>query len=108
MNDRVNPFSDLKDFSVEKNKKTKNFSNENAIIEQVASDNNFVSRSSHKNGLKDTKLQRRYTTGRNQQINIKATSTTIEKLYKIADEENIPLGEVLSRAIDAYRREKYR
>jgi hypothetical protein len=104
MNDRVNPFSDLKDFSVEKNKKEKNISNEN--VEQVASDNNFVSRINHKKEAKDSKLQRRYTTGRNQQINIKATSTTIEKLYKIADEENIPLGEVLSRAIDSYRREK--
>ena len=47
------------------------------------------------------RLQRRYTTGRNQQINVKATAETIARFYRIADEMNVPLGEVLSRALDA-------
>jgi Arc/MetJ-type ribon-helix-helix transcriptional regulator len=44
---------------------------------------------------------RRYKTGRNQQINIKATPQVIERLYKIADARRIPLGELLEQALDA-------
>lgn len=44
---------------------------------------------------------RRRTTGRNRQINIKATEETIETLYRIADEMDLPLGAVLERALEA-------
>jgi hypothetical protein len=44
---------------------------------------------------------RRYKTGRNQQINIKATPEAIERLYKMADARRVPLGELLERALDA-------
>jgi antitoxin ParD1/3/4 len=44
---------------------------------------------------------RRYKTGRNQQINIKATPQIIERLYKIADARRVPLGELLEQALDA-------
>ncbi|WP_232493687.1 hypothetical protein [Novosphingobium kaempferiae] len=44
---------------------------------------------------------RRRTTGRNQQINIKATEETITALYRIADELDLPLGAVLERALAA-------
>lgn len=49
---------------------------------------------------------RRYTTGRNQQINIKATSETIDQFYRVADQLNVPLGAVLELALDALEKEK--
>ncbi|MBK4739222.1 hypothetical protein [Noviherbaspirillum pedocola] len=45
--------------------------------------------------------QRRHTTGRNQQVNVKATAETVERFNRIADELGVPLGEVLARALDA-------
>jgi predicted component of type VI protein secretion system len=45
--------------------------------------------------------QRRYVTGRNQQVNIKAKSETIALLNQLADEMNVPLGEVLERSLSA-------
>lgn len=48
---------------------------------------------------------RRYKTGRNQQINIKATRQVIERLYKLADAKQIPLGELLEQALDALERD---
>jgi len=47
---------------------------------------------------------RRYRTGRNQQINIKATAQVIERLYKLADARHVPLGELLEQALDALER----
>jgi hypothetical protein len=49
---------------------------------------------------------RRYKTGRNQQINIKATPEVIERLYKLADERHIPLGELLEQALGALEASK--
>ncbi|MFZ2998566.1 hypothetical protein [Sphingobium sp.] len=44
---------------------------------------------------------RRHVTGRNRQINIKATEDTITELYRIADAMNLPLGAVLEQALAA-------
>lgn len=49
---------------------------------------------------------RRHVTGRNRQINIKATEDTIEELYRIADAMNLPLGAVLEQALAALDRER--
>jgi hypothetical protein len=38
---------------------------------------------------------------RNQQIDVKATSQVIKRLYKPADAKRIPLGELLEQALDA-------
>jgi hypothetical protein len=48
---------------------------------------------------------RRYVTGRNQQVNIKATADTVDQFYKAADARSLPLGEVLRLALDALERE---
>jgi hypothetical protein len=45
--------------------------------------------------------RRTYKTGRNQQINFKATAATIERFYRIADEKKLPLCETLELALDA-------
>lgn len=43
----------------------------------------------------------RHRTGRNQQLNIKATAETIERFYKLADQRRVALGELLEQALDA-------
>jgi hypothetical protein len=102
MSDRVSPFGDLNDFAPAVPKEKKPKSVEKAAIEQVAADNGFPSRQPVMPAVKPaSRQQRRYTTGRNQQINIKATAETIEKFYRIADAQGVPLGEVLARALDA-------
>jgi hypothetical protein len=45
--------------------------------------------------------QRRHTTGRNRQLNIKATQATIDRFYALADRHGWVLGEAFERAIDA-------
>jgi hypothetical protein len=102
MTDRVNPFGDLNDFAPAQPKGKGSNAVEKAIIDQVAADNGFPSRQAPKSEAEPAqRKQRRYTTGRNQQINIKATAETIARLNAIADKMNVPLGEVLARALDA-------
>ena len=47
---------------------------------------------------------RRYRTGRNTQLNIKARTEAIEAFYAIADQQGWVLGETFERAIDALER----
>jgi hypothetical protein len=47
---------------------------------------------------------RRFTTGRNQQLNLKATPQTIERFYRLADEKRLTLCETLELALDALER----
>ena len=48
---------------------------------------------------------RRYRTGRNMQLNIKARTEAIEAFYAIADQQGWVLGETFERAIDALKRD---
>lgn len=48
---------------------------------------------------------RRYRTGRNTQLNIKARADAIETFYAIADQQGWVLGETFERAIDALKRD---
>jgi len=48
---------------------------------------------------------RRYRTGRNTQLNIKARTEAIESFYAIADKQGWVLGETFERAINALKRE---
>ena len=100
---RTNPFADLSDFEA-KPATSPATPIEPAVIERVAEDHGFPSRQAARAGKPAplaSKRGRRYTTGRNQQINIKATSASIQRLYKIADARHLPLGEVLELALDA-------
>jgi hypothetical protein len=49
--------------------------------------------------------QRRYRTGRNQQLNLKVTAQDAEAFYAIADARGWVLGETFARAIAALARE---
>ena len=100
--DRVNPFGDLDDFEPAQPKERRSKPAEKAVIDQVAADNGFPSRQAVKpDAVPVPRKQRRYTTGLNQHINIKATAETIERLNAMADRMNVPLGEVLARALNA-------
>ena len=48
---------------------------------------------------------RRYRTGRNTQLNIKARTEAIDTFYAIADKQGWVLGETFERAVDALKRE---
>lgn len=101
--DRANPFGDLSDFEPQIKPPPPA-----AAIEQIAEAAGFPSRKARSaEKAPDAaappapKPRRRYTTGRNQQINVKATSETIDRLYRIADDLKQPLGAVLDLALDA-------
>lgn len=114
---RANPFSDLNDFTSDG--ATKPVPSE--AIDTIAEKSGFPSRKAEKAGASETatstaanapfpapasgsvpgRAPRRHTTGRNRQINIKATEETIEELYRLADKIGVPLGAVLDLALTA-------
>lgn len=95
MSGRVDPFATLKEPLPEfttKVRAAKPVATE--TIERIAEENNFPSRQAKAPGPPRRK-RRVYRTGRNQQFNAKATPETIERFYKLANERNVPLGELL-------------
>lgn len=110
--ERINPFADLSDFETKPAAKPVR-PVESQQIEQIAQEHGFPSRQPAKAAPSVaiaaaalSRPSRRYRTGRNQQINIKASAETIEHLYRLADAEHLPLGELLARALDAFEREQ--
>jgi hypothetical protein len=108
---RANPFSDLSDFEPQPVTRKVPV----AQIEEIAEASGFPSRKAATvkpvivepvPAAAPARAQRRYTTGRNRQINIKATDETIDTLYRIADEMNLPLGAVLEEALTALEARK--
>jgi hypothetical protein len=104
MNERVNPFAILTEAPPAFTPKVKA---EKPVpkdaIEKIAEANNFPSRQAAKPAPVRRK-QRRFRTGRDQHLGIKATAETRERFYKAADERNVQLGELLRMAIDALER----
>lgn len=117
---RANPFGDLDDFGASPTTKPVPAD----AIEKIAQSSGFPSRKAAGGGARETasetgetaspspappaRLPRRHVTGRNRQINIKATEDTIDALYRIADAMNLPLGAVLEQALAALERERSR
>lgn len=104
MSERANPFADLKiprTFST-KPKTSKPVEEQN--IARIADDNNFTSREPPKAPKTPKRKPRIHKTGRNQQFTAKVTAETISKIYKLADDRKIPLGELLRLAIEALER----
>jgi len=119
---RANPFGDLDDFGSDNGAKPV----PTETIDKIAQSSGFPSRKAGAGTTGDTakeigeaaspspapspvappvRQQRRHVTGRNRQINIKATEETISELYRIADAMNLPLGAVLERALAALHRQ---
>lgn len=113
MTGRANPFGDLGDFAAKPKAQVKPV--EPAQIEQLANAHGFPSRRAAVSPPKVEKKAsatpaptrptatavRRYTTGRNRQLNLKASEATIERFYRLADERQVALAELLELAVDA-------
>ncbi len=95
--DRVNPLEDLSDFGARPSHRRPPAE----ALDQVARENGFPTREPTQAAVSPMDGRRRRTTGRNRQINIKATAETIDHLYRLSDALQLPLGEVLERALHA-------
>jgi hypothetical protein len=106
--ERANPFADVGTLPTFEPKPRAPGPVAREQIEQIAEANNFPSRQAQPTrapAISPRKQQRRYKTGRNQQINVKATPQVIERLYKLADAKKVPLGELLRQALDALEKD---
>lgn len=120
MNERANPFGDLGDFAPTPAKPKP----DPAMIDQVAEANGFLSRQPVKQPTpeaapapavpappkqpsaveaqpKEQLPSRRRMTGRSEQVNIKTTFAAKKRLMEISVERDMPLGEILERALKA-------
>jgi hypothetical protein len=97
---RANPFSDIETLPAFEPKPKAPRPIANDQVDKIAEASGFVSRQATRPPAA-ARSGRRYKTGRNQQINIKATPQVIERLYKMADARRVPLGELLEQALDA-------
>jgi len=105
MSMRVNSFATLIDPPVFTPKPKAEKPVEKDTISRIAEENNFPSRQAPpKASAPRRRDQRRYRTGRNQHLGIKATAETIERFYKAVDERKVPSGELLRLALDALER----
>jgi hypothetical protein len=106
MSARVNPFADLTEPPVFMTKPKPKKQVEKEVIARIAQEHNFPSRQPAK-APKEPRLKRRvYRTGRDRQINIKATADTVERFYKLADSKRLPLGALLELALSALERDR--
>jgi hypothetical protein len=100
---RVNPFAEIENLPAFEPKPKASKPVANDQIEKIAEANGFPSRQPARPPATPARVRRgrRFRTGRNQQINIKATPQVIDRLYKLADARRVPLGELLEKALDA-------
>lgn len=75
------------------------------LLRSVSEAQNFPSREPPERQSEEPPRLRRRRTGRNAQINIKATRETIDALYRISDREGWVLGETLEHALKALEAE---
>ena len=101
MNQRVNPFANVTEAPVFDVKPKKEPQMAKETIERLAEENNFPSRQVPKPVKEPRRKRRLYTTGRNRQFNVKVSSETLDRFYKMADEKRVPLCELLELALDA-------
>jgi len=105
MNERVNPFANLKEPPVFTTKPRTEKPLEEAAIARIAEDNEFPSRQAARPKKPERRKPRIYRTGRNVQFNSKVTAETSARIYKAADERGVVIGEVLRLAMDALERD---
>jgi len=104
MSGRVDPFAILKEPTAFTTKPKPEKRVEENAIDDIARQNNFPSRQAPKKNAPPKRAQRRYRTGRNQHLGIKATEETKARFYKATDARSVPLGELLRLALDALER----
>lgn len=107
---RANPFGDLGEFTPKSTPKPV----EPQQIERLAEDNGFLSRQPVAKQAPavaapspaPAPARRRYVTGRNRQINLKASDETIARFYRLADERQVPLAELFELAVAALEEQR--
>ncbi len=117
--ERANSFANLSDFEVKPKRKPVDPTH----IEEVAHQNGFHSRpvaparppapmpapavaAPAAPVAPTNRGGRRYTTGRNKQIGLKVTEEAAALMYRLADEDSLPMGELVFRALQLYDRSK--
>lgn len=75
-------------------------------IERLARETNFPSRQAPKLVEPTVRKRRVHKTGRNQQLNFKATAATVDRFYSMADKNAVPLCELLELALDALEKQQ--
>lgn len=106
MNERVNPFANINpDQALFTTKPKAAKPIEEAAIAKLAEQNNFPSRQATKPVKPERRKPRTHRTGRNVQFNSKITAETNAKIYRLADEKKVTLGELLELAMAALERE---
>jgi hypothetical protein len=98
---RVNAFESLDDPPVFGTKPKPVKPVEKASIAQLAEEHNFPSRQAAKTPKESRQKARTHRTGRNVQFNCKATSETVQRFYKSADDRSVVLGELMRLGMDA-------
>ena len=99
---RANPFGDLDDLSIS----TKPKPVDTAGIARIADENGFPSRQPPaKPPMETRREQRRYRTGRNQQMNLKTSVEAYSRFYELAKGYRT-LGECFEAAVDALEKLK--
>lgn len=101
MTKRVNAFANLDGPPIFTTKPRAEKPVQPEAIERIATENNFPSRQAAKPPKEPKRKPRIYRTGRNQSFNVKATPETIQRFYKLADDKNVPLGELMKLGLDA-------
>lgn len=115
MMNRVNPFADLDEIEVKPKKKLD--PEEAKKISQIAEQNGFPSRQARAEAPPKQKAAepaielpirrgRRLATQRTMQFNVRANPTDVSRFYQLADEYNVPLGELLKMALDALEQKR--
>lgn len=106
MTQRDNPFGNVEDFAPASSTKPV----QREAIDEIARQNGFPSRSpalstpeaaSPPKSQPQVRQAFRYTTGRNRQLNLRATDETIERFYRLSEELKMPLGAVFELAVEA-------
>lgn len=95
MSTRVNPFANIADPPTFTTKPKRENPVEEETIAQLAEQHKFPSRQPTKSPKAERRKPRIHRTGRNVQFNTKMTQGTIDKIYRLANDMNVPLGEVL-------------
>lgn len=101
---RANPLDELGDLSDFKASGSQPKKIDRSQIDEIAESTGFPSRQAVLRPQSTARPARKYTTGRNQQINIKVTAEVADKLYRLADEAAVPLGRLVELALNAYEK----
>jgi hypothetical protein len=101
MNTRINPFAGLEEPPTFTTKPQRETPVEKETMERIAEQNNFPSRQAPKPAKAERRKPRIHRTGRDQQFHAKATKETKDRFYKMADDKDVPLGELLKQGLDA-------